>query len=139
MTASSRGTPPPTEVAIIAPRDGNVHAACAVCGFVTIIPSDRTDPLPWCVHGSSYSWGDPHPATQAGKWPWTRMVRVRVEADCSLSSAATGAAFRAIEDAIQAPTHQCSRIFSFAANPALEPMSQWQTRAVLFALAAAQQ
>lgn len=49
---------------------------------------------------------------------------------------ATGEAFRAIRDAIDWPEKYCKQITSFPKpTRQMEPMSRWQTRAVMTALA----
>lgn len=59
------------------PREGYAYVACLTCSFVTSVPLDRTDPLPWCTHTGSYTWRAPE--KPARKSAWTQMVRAHVE------------------------------------------------------------
>lgn len=92
-----RGVPGRARVLSVAPSEGTAarpvspprnllpparqqHVGCPDCGMVTTVPLQSDEQPPWCVHhDSNYAWRDPHPDTQAGDNPWTRMVRVEVQ------------------------------------------------------------
>lgn len=69
-TATSQTPAPP-----ILSREGWVQVGCPSCGEVHLIPVERTDPMPYCVHNGRVDWREDPPPPAHG---WTRTVMVKV-------------------------------------------------------------